>query len=63
MSEVAVFSWAAMPDIGTTRRCPYCSHMHTDHLDWSLPTHRRGTLMYLRRVPRRRVGKSPATKP
>ncbi|PPT29950.1 hypothetical protein XaCFBP7622_13005 [Xanthomonas arboricola] len=45
--------------------------MHTDHLDWSLPAHRRGTLSgmdaapeptrtYLRRVPRSWAGKDPA---
>ncbi|CAD0298785.1 hypothetical protein CFBP2533_01150 [Xanthomonas hortorum pv. pelargonii] len=22
----------------------YCSHLRTDHFDWSLPAHRRGTL-------------------
>ncbi|MBB5767931.1 hypothetical protein GGR67_001999 [Xanthomonas arboricola] len=22
----------------------HCSHPHTDHLDWSLPAYRRGTL-------------------
>ncbi|PPU08513.1 hypothetical protein XarjCFBP7645_08525 [Xanthomonas arboricola] len=47
--------------------------MHTDHLHWSLPAHRRGTLsgmdaapeptrMYLRRVPRWWAGKGPASK-
>ncbi|NHF65354.1 hypothetical protein FFY45_06150 [Xanthomonas hortorum] len=45
--------------------------MQTDHLDWSLPAHRRGTLCgmdaaveptwtYLRRVPRWWAGKDPA---
>ncbi|PPT33479.1 hypothetical protein XaCFBP7622_02135 [Xanthomonas arboricola] len=45
--------------------------MHTDHLDWSLPAHRRGTLSgmdaapeptrtYLRRVLRWWAGKGPA---
>ncbi|NMI22846.1 hypothetical protein E1J24_13570 [Xanthomonas hortorum pv. pelargonii] len=48
--------------------------MHTDHLDWSLSDHRRGTLCgmdaaeeptrtYLRRVPRRWAGKGPAASP
>ncbi|CAD1789209.1 hypothetical protein XSP_001207 [Xanthomonas sp. CPBF 426] len=48
--------------------------MRTDHLDWSLPAHRRGTLSgmdaapeptrtYLRRVPRWWAGKRPAVKP
>ncbi|PPU95774.1 hypothetical protein XpopCFBP1817_07870 [Xanthomonas populi] len=42
--------------------------MHTDHLDWSLPAHRRGTLRgmdawtYLRRVPRWWAGKDPAAR-
>ncbi|PPU35678.1 hypothetical protein XspCFBP7912_09230 [Xanthomonas sp. CFBP 7912] len=47
--------------------------MHTDHLHWSLPAHRRGTLggmdaateptgMYLRRVLRWWAGKGPAAK-
>ncbi|PPU69595.1 hypothetical protein XpiCFBP4643_04120 [Xanthomonas pisi] len=45
--------------------------MHTDHLDWSLAAHRRGTLSgmdaaleltwtYLQRVPRWWAGKGPA---
>ncbi|NHF67919.1 hypothetical protein FFY45_19805 [Xanthomonas hortorum] len=42
----------------------------TEHLDWSLPAHRRGTLRgmdaakqtYLRRVPRWWAGKGPAAK-
>ncbi|PPT28275.1 hypothetical protein XaCFBP7622_15520 [Xanthomonas arboricola] len=45
--------------------------MHTDHLDWSLPAHRRGTLSgmdaapeptwtYLRRVPQWWAGKGRA---
>ncbi|PPT41860.1 hypothetical protein XarjCFBP7653_05350 [Xanthomonas arboricola] len=45
--------------------------MHTDHLNWSLPAHRRGSLSgmdaapeptwtYLRRVPRWWAGKGPA---
>ncbi|MCE4355786.1 hypothetical protein NY671_07545 [Xanthomonas hortorum pv. pelargonii] len=48
--------------------------MHTDHLDWSLPAHRRGTLCgmdaaeeltwtYLQRVPRWWAGKGPAANP
>ncbi|PPU99116.1 hypothetical protein XpopCFBP1817_02900 [Xanthomonas populi] len=48
--------------------------MHTDHLDWSLPAHRRGTFCGMdapqqppgtdsRRVPRGWAGKGPATKP
>ena len=48
--------------------------VHPDHLDWSLPAHRRGTLSgmdaaleptrtYLRRVPRWWAGKGPAAKP
>ncbi|QNM61439.1 hypothetical protein XHV734_2676 [Xanthomonas hortorum pv. vitians] len=48
--------------------------MHTDHLDWPLPAHRRGTLRgmdaaqeltrtYLQRVPRWWAGKGPAAKP
>ncbi|NHF64338.1 hypothetical protein FFY45_00700 [Xanthomonas hortorum] len=46
--------------------------LHTDHLDWSLPAHRRGTLRgmdaeeptrtYLRRVPRWWAGKGLAAK-
>ncbi|NMI17944.1 hypothetical protein E1J29_10150 [Xanthomonas hortorum pv. vitians] len=46
----------------------------TDHPDWPLPAHRRGTLCgmdaaeeptwtYLRRVPRRWAGKGPAATP
>ncbi|PPU07655.1 hypothetical protein XarjCFBP7645_08520 [Xanthomonas arboricola] len=48
--------------------------LHTDHLHWSLPAHRRGILSgmdaapeptgtYLRRVPRWWAGKGPASKP
>ncbi|PPU99534.1 hypothetical protein XpopCFBP1817_02615 [Xanthomonas populi] len=48
--------------------------MHTDHLDWSLSAHRRGTFCgmdaaeeltwtYLQRVPRRWADKGPAAKP
>ncbi|NHF64356.1 hypothetical protein FFY45_00800 [Xanthomonas hortorum] len=48
--------------------------MHTDHLDWSLPAYRRGTLCgmdaaeeptrtYLRRVLRWWAGKDPAARP
>ncbi|PPT41945.1 hypothetical protein XarjCFBP7653_05825 [Xanthomonas arboricola] len=48
--------------------------MHTDHLNWSLPAHRRGTLSgmdaapeptwtYLRRVLRWWAGKDPAANP
>ncbi|PPT32913.1 hypothetical protein XaCFBP7622_03745 [Xanthomonas arboricola] len=48
--------------------------MRTDHLDWPLPAHRRGTLRgmdaapeptrtYLRRVPRGWAGKGPAVTP
>ncbi|SUZ29472.1 hypothetical protein CPBF424_33120 [Xanthomonas euroxanthea] len=57
-----------------TRRPPLLRFStRTDHLDWSLPAHRRGTLSgmdaapeptrtYLRRVPRWWAGKGPATK-
>ncbi|SUZ26923.1 hypothetical protein CPBF424_06850 [Xanthomonas euroxanthea] len=56
-----------------TRRIQHCSAMHTDHLDWPLPAHRRGTLSgmdaapeptrtYLRRVLRWWAGKGPAAR-
>ncbi|NHF66299.1 hypothetical protein FFY45_11235 [Xanthomonas hortorum] len=67
---------------GSRARCPhrtrkfvgcFVESLHTDHLDWSLPAHRRGTLCgmdaaeeptwtYLRRVPRWWAGKGPALK-
>ncbi|PPU56107.1 hypothetical protein XdyCFBP7245_10565 [Xanthomonas dyei] len=70
---VAAFMPTQGPAIGedTAPDWNVVENMHTDHFDWSLPAHRRGTLCgmdaveeptrtSLRRVPRWWAGKGPA---
>ncbi|NHF68413.1 hypothetical protein FFY45_22435 [Xanthomonas hortorum] len=59
-----------MPQHPKAQRNLVLATKRTDHLDWPLPAHRRGTLRgmdaawtYLRRVPRWWAGKGPAAKP